>query len=76
MSDVPERIHEHNLSRLEGAGELAYENMVTFSKVLDYSYEQSRHMVSLTESLGVREVTSRSGQAGIPLAGAQAGGTN
>ena len=74
MSDVPASVHEHNLSRLEGAGELAYENFVTFSKVLDYSYEQDRKMVSVVESLGVREVTSKSGQTGIPMAGSQASG--
>lgn len=70
--DVPASIHEQCLSRLSGAGTLAHENFVQFSHILDLSYEADRKMVSLVESLGVREVTSKSGQAGIPLAGGAA----
>ena len=43
--------------------------MNQFGKILDLSYEADRKMVSLVESLGVREVTSQSGQTGVPLAG-------
>ncbi len=46
----------------------------TYSKILDYAYEADRKMVSLVESLGVRESTSKSGQIGIPIAGAGAAG--
>lgn len=66
MADVPENIHEQMLGRLSSAGAQAHEHFIQFGKVLDYAYEADRKMVSLTESLGVREVTSRSGQLGIP----------
>jgi hypothetical protein len=71
--DIPDGIQQQCLSRLSGAGTLAHENFVQFSHILDLSYESDRKMVSLVESLGVREVTSKSGQAGIPLAGGAAG---
>lgn len=70
--DVPEGIQQQALTRLSGAGTLAHENFVQFSHILDLKYESDRHMVSLVESLGVREVTSQSGQLGIPNA-AQSG---
>jgi len=66
MADVPDKVHEQALSRLSAAGAQAHEHFVQFGKVLDYSYEQDRKMVSLVEALGVREVTSQSGQKGIP----------
>ena len=69
---VPAEIHEQNLARLAGAGAQAHEHFVQFGKILDLSYEQDRKMVSLVESLGVREVTSQAGQTGIPLAGGRA----
>jgi hypothetical protein len=70
-SDVPANVHEHALSRLSSAGSQAHEHFVQFGKVLDYAYEADRKMVSLVESLGVREVTSKSGQIGIPIASGQ-----
>lgn len=63
---VPSALAQQNLGRLASAGLQAHEHFVQFSKILDLSYEQDRKMVSLVESLGVREVTSASGQAGIP----------
>jgi hypothetical protein len=68
MADVPDKMHETGLARIEGAGVAAHEHFVQFGKILDLKYETDRHMVSLVESLGVREVTSRSGQQGIPIA--------
>ncbi len=68
MADVPQSVHEQTLSRLSSAGALAHENFIQFSHILDLKYETDRHMVSLVESLGVREVTSRAGQEGIPIA--------
>lgn len=65
-TEIPESMHVQNLGRLAQAGLQAHEHFVQFGKVLDLSYEQDRKMVSLVESLGVREVTSASGQAGIP----------
>jgi len=59
-------ISEQNGGRLLSAGASAHEHFVTYGKILDLSYEADRKMVSLVESLGVREVTSASGQAGIP----------
>lgn len=69
MPEVPHAIHEQNLGRLASAGASAHEHFIQFAKILDYAYESDRKMVSLVESLGVREVTSASGQAGIPKAG-------
>ena len=68
MADVPSNIHEQMLGRLSAAGAQGHEHFVQFSKILDLSYEADRKMVSLVESLGVREVTSKSGQIGMPLA--------
>ena len=64
--EIPAALAEQNLGRLASAGLQAHEHFVQFGKVLDLSYEQDRKMVSLVEALGVREVTSSSGQAGIP----------
>lgn len=66
MADVPALMHETGLSRIHGAGVSAHEHFVQFGKILDLSYESDRKMVSLVESLGVREVTSQAGQKGIP----------
>ena len=75
MADVtvPTNLDQQNIARLASAGASAHEHFIQFGKVLDYAYESDRKMVSLVESLGVREVTSKSGQAGIPLAGGAAG---
>jgi hypothetical protein len=73
MADVPANIHEQHLSRIGATGVLASDHNQQFNKILDLNYEADRKIVSLRESLGVREVTSQSGQTGIPLAGGQAG---
>ena len=67
---MDQQVHAQNLTRIGASGAAAHEHFVTFGKVLDYSYEQGRKLTSLVESLGVREVTSVSGQMGIPRAGA------
>lgn len=72
MANVPSNIDEQNIGRIASAGASAHEHFVTFGKVLDYAYEADRKMVSLVESLGVRESTSKSGQMGVPLAGGSA----
>ena len=69
MATISEAIAEQNGGRLLSAGASAHEHFVQFGKILDLAYEADRKMVSLVESLGVREVTSASGQAGIPAAG-------
>lgn len=68
VASVPAEIHEQSLARLSAAGTIHAEHVTTYSKVLDLSYEMDRKMVSLVQSLGVREVTSQSGQLGIPNA--------
>jgi len=73
VQDVPTNIHSQALSRLSSAGASAHEHFVQFGKILDLNYEADRKMVSLTEALGVREVTSQSGHTGVPLAGGVAG---
>jgi hypothetical protein len=72
MADLPPSIHEQHLTRLGAVGIMAHEHNQQFNKILDLEYEADRKMVSLVESLGVREVTSKSGQLGIPQAGAGA----
>jgi hypothetical protein len=69
MATVPTEIHEQSLARLSAAGTIHAEHVTTFSKILDLNYETDRKRVDLVQSLGVREVTSQSGQTGIPLAG-------
>jgi len=66
MAAVPTNIDEQNIGRIASAGASAHEHFVQFGKILDLAYEADRKMVSLVEALGVREVTSKSGQAGIP----------
>ena len=63
---VPENLDQQNIARLASAGASAHEHFVQFGKILDLAYEADRKMVSLVEALGVREVTSASGQKGIP----------
>lgn len=62
-------IFEQNRGRLLSAGASAHEHFVNYGKILDYAYEADRKMVSLVESLGVRESTSKSGHLGMPIAG-------
>lgn len=69
--EIPEAIAKQNMGRLAAAGLQSHEHFVQFGKILDLSYEQDRKMVSLVEALGVREVTSASGQAGIPAGARQ-----
>jgi hypothetical protein len=70
---VPSNLDQQNIARIASAGASAHEHFISFGKILDLAYEADRKMVSLVESLGVREVASRSGQLGIPQA-AQGGG--
>jgi len=65
---VPSNLDQQNIARIASAGASAHEHFVQFGKILDLAYEADRKMVSLVESLGVRESTSKSGQMGIPQA--------
>ena len=76
MAAVPSNIDEQNIARIASAGATGHEHFIQFGKILDLAYEADRKMVSLVESLGVRESTSRSGQLGIPIAGAGKAGTS
>lgn len=69
MADVPANIHEQHLTALGAIGVLAHAHNQQYNKILDLEYEADRKMTSLVESLGVREVTSKSGHLGIPIAG-------
>ena len=69
---VPSNLDQQNLARIASAGASAHEHFIMYGKILDYAYEADRKMVSLVESLGVRESTSKSGQQGVPLAGGAA----
>lgn len=73
-TEIPQAIAEQSASRILAAGAIHGEHVSTFSKILDLSYEMDRKSVSLVQALGVREVTSQSGQLGIPNA-AQSGKT-
>lgn len=68
MASIPVEMHEQILSRLANAGTIHGEHVVTFSKILDLNYETDRKRIDLVQATGVREVTSRSGQMGIPQA--------
>lgn len=68
-TEVNSAIPEQGIARLLQAGTIHGEHTVTFSKILDLNYEMDRKTVSLVQALGIREVTSQSGQTGIPLAG-------
>ena len=70
MAQVPEAIAEMVLSRLMDVGALAHAHNQQFNKILDLNYEADRKQVSIVQALGLREVTSKSGQAGIPMAAA------
>lgn len=70
--EVPRNLDQQNIARIASAGASAHEHFVQFGKILDLAYEGDRKMVSLVESLGVREATSQSGQKGVPMAGAAA----
>ncbi len=72
MATVPQNIDEQNIARIAAAGAQSHENFVQFGHILDLAYEADRKMVSLVESLGVRESTSRAGHLGLPIAGAGA----
>ena len=63
-----DQMQQQIMTRLAAAGAIHGEHVVTFSKVLDYNYETDRKRIDLVQATGVREVTSRSGQVGIPIA--------
>jgi len=71
-TEIPGPIAEQSASRILAAGTISVEHSTSFNKILDLNYEMDRKQVSLVQALGVREVTSKSGQAGIPLAGGAA----
>jgi hypothetical protein len=69
-TEIPRAIEEQSASRILADGSLANSHAQAFNKILDLNYEMDRKTVSLQQALGVREVTSKSGQIGIPMAAA------
>ena len=59
ISEQAASLHEQNLAQLGQIGVIAQANLVTISKAQDYSFQQGKDMVSLTEALGAREIGSR-----------------
>ncbi len=59
-----ERLHEQNMSQLGQVGIVAQQGFVTVAKATDYDFLEGKHLPSLTESLGAREVASRSSPGG------------
>ena len=72
MGDVPVSIHEQSLARISAAGSISAEHATALAKAQDYGYLLEKNMVSLVQSLGAREVFSKSGQIGSPIAGGEA----
>ena len=65
---VDPTVLSHMTTQLVQTGNIAHSNFVTMQKVVDYDFLQGRAMVSLPESLGAREVGSKSVSAG-PVSG-------
>lgn len=65
-AEVPEAVAQMGLSRLMDVGQLAHAHNQQFNKILDLSYEMDRKMVSVVQALGIREITSKAGQKGVP----------
>ena len=74
-TEIPQAICEQAAGRLLQAGSIHAEHTVLHSKSQDQQFQLDQHSISLVQALGVREVTSRSGQAGVPIAGAEAAAT-
>jgi len=68
MADVTEKFAEQAANTLLQIGNVAQAGFVTVNKVIDYDYLEGKHMVSLTEALGAREVGSRQTPAGPVVA--------
>lgn len=64
MADVTPMFSEQAANTLLQIGNVAQAGFVTVNKVIDYDYLEGKHMVSLTEALGAREVGSRSSPGG------------
>lgn len=72
-TEIPQALVEQAMGRQLSTNSLAADHNQEFNKILNLNYERGRDIVSLRESLGTREVTSQSGQLGIPMGGAAAG---
>ena len=67
---IPHAIEEQSASRILAAGSMANEHNQTLNKILDLGFVKGRDIISLKEAMGAREVTSVSGQLGVPIAAA------
>jgi len=59
-----ESLHEQNMATLGVIATMYTGDLKTVSKAQDYSFQQDKSMVSLSEALGAREVGSRVNPAG------------
>ena len=57
-------LHDQNMAAMGQAITRFQNDTATVSKAADYSYLQAKDLVSLTEAVGVREVSSRVNPAG------------
>jgi len=57
-------LHEQNMASLGELGTWYLADVKTVSKAQDYSFQQDKSLVSLSEAVGVREVASRVTPAG------------
>lgn len=64
MTEEFAKLHEQNMAALGQIGTMYMGNLQTVSKAQDYSYQQDKSLVSLSEAVGVREVGSRVNPAG------------
>ena len=53
-----ERLHDQNMAGMGQAITMFQNDAVKISKAADYSYLQGKDLVSLTEAVGTREVSS------------------
>lgn len=54
-----ESLHDQNMAQLGAIAVMYQGDLKTISKAQDYSFQQGKDLVSLTEAVGVREVGSR-----------------
>lgn len=57
-------LHDQNMAGMGAATTRFLNDAATISKAADYSYLQGKELVSLTESLGAREVASEKNPGG------------
>ncbi len=59
MTEEFKALHEGNMATLGAIGAMYMGDLKTISKAQDYSFQQGKDLISLTEAVGVREVASQ-----------------